>query len=227
MTNRNYRRSRKYRKLGIKFISLGIVLCALVFLTEKKIDPLIFSICDYNCAILANKIVSDGIDYEIKQTDKYKDFVDITTDSGGNITSIQTNTIDANQFVIDVGNNIDKFISKTGNLSYVIRSGSLTGLSILYDRGFPITVKVTPTGYVETTLVSTFSTAGINQTVHETVLEIELSMASQLPIGQKITMSTAEVLIAQTVIVGKVPEMYREYCGESQAIAKSTTRTGA
>lgn len=223
MTNRNYRRIKKYRKLGIKFISLGIVLCAIVFLIERKIDPIIFGICDYNCAIIANKFIGDSIDYEINQIGKYKDFVEVTTDSEGKVRSIQMNASDANRFVINIGNNIDRFIEEAGALSYEIRLGSLTGISYFYDKGFPITVGVTPKGYVQTTLISSFTSAGINQTMHQTILHVELYMTSQLPISEKLTVSDSDVIISQTVIVGEVPNIDRNYYNEKQVIASATT----
>ena len=51
-------------------------------------------------------------------------------------------------------------------------------------------------------------TAGINQTKHQINLEVFVDIDILIPWGTESAQVTSEVMIADTVIVGKVPDTY-------------------
>ena len=84
----------------------------------------------------------------------------------------------------------------------------LLGTKILSGRGPDIPIKMSTVGNVETDLISQFSQAGINQTLHRIYLNVECNVIILTPfdtIEQKIT---NQVLIAEAVIIGEVPATY-------------------
>lgn len=219
MQNRSYRQKKSNKSLGIKLIAIGIVLCATVFLTEKKIEPIIKQTCDYHAKIIANEIINEGIDSQLNKDEvNYEDLVTLTTDGDGKLTALECNMYNANILIAKITDSVTETLEHIGSQEHVINAGSLTGVNILYGRGFPVKIKLTPTGYVESSIVSEFKSAGINQTMHEIVIEITVTLTSQIPFYSQITVETNTVTIAHTVIVGDIPNYYGY---DSNVIAKA------
>ena len=63
-------------------------------------------------------------------------------------------------------------------------------------------------GNVETELVSKFSQAGINQTLHRIYLNVSCKVTILTPFDSIEEIITNQVLVAEAVIVGDVPDNY-------------------
>lgn len=81
-------------------------------------------------------------------------------------------------------------------------------MKILSGRGPSIPIKMSTIGNVETELVSQFSHAGINQTLHRIYLNVNCKVTILTPFDTIEENITNQVLIAEAVIVGEVPSNY-------------------
>lgn len=81
-------------------------------------------------------------------------------------------------------------------------------MKILSGRGPNIPIKMSTIGNVETELVSQFSHAGINQTLHRIYLNVNCKVTILTPFDTIEENITNQVLIAEAVIVGEVPSNY-------------------
>ena len=84
--------------------------------------------------------------------------------------------------------------------------GSLTNLDILNNKGPRLHFVVTPTAYVETDIESEFETTGINQVCHRIFIILRMSASALIPNYSTDVNFSTRVCVAQTIIVGKVPE---------------------
>ena len=212
----NKRKSHKKRKLGLALILFGIVLSLVIILVTQKIEPSVSGICDYKSRIYAYDLINESIEIGLKEKElSCSDFLELVTDSSGNITAINTNMINANDTINRISNLIEN--QKNGKIfNENIKVGSLLGIGLMYDKGFNIPLTIEPQGWVETNIISNFTETGINQTTIEIVLEIKMTVSSQLPMYSKATEVTVETPIAETMIIGKIPD----YIG-SGVIARS------
>jgi hypothetical protein len=71
-----------------------------------------------------------------------------------------------------------------------------------------VTVRIMPLGSVQTRLYQQFTEAGINQTLHRIMLEVDFQVATVFPGYVVATDTTSSYPVAETVIVGKVPDAY-------------------
>ena len=96
----------------------------------------------------------------------------------------------------------------THTLTVKIPAGNLTGISILMGRGpaVPVQIIVLTSSRVE--FNNSIVTAGINQTKHQISLEVIVDVDVLVPWGTESAQVTSEVLIADTVVVGQVPDTY-------------------
>ena len=145
---------------------------------------------------------------QIKIVAKYEDIITIVRDDNGNIKMLQTNIKSVNELTSDIPNNIVSALKSEENSNISIYLGSILGLKILSAQGPKINVRIANVGNVETSLESQFVEQGINQTLHRIYLEIVCEVSILTPydtISEKIT---NQVLIAESVIVGNVPDAY-------------------
>ena len=76
-----------------------------------------------------------------------------------------------------------------------------------------MTLRLIPAGTVKTRIINQFDEAGINQTRHRIQLQVTVDMLSVLP-GYRISSEAqTTVVLAETIIVGLVPDAYTEVYG--------------
>ena len=138
----------------------------------------------------------------------YNKLVDIEKDEVGNINMVKTNIISINEITSSIANNIVKALEANEDDIIYIRMGSFTGSKILSGIGPSIPIKIASVGSVSTNLESEFTSTGINQTLHRIYLEVTCSVTILTPfknIGKDVV---NQVLLAESVIVGNVPDGY-------------------
>ena len=86
--------------------------------------------------------------------------------------------------------------------------GSFTGFKLLAGRGPGVKIQISPIGDVETDLRSEFSPQGINQTLHRIYLEVKCRVNILTPFQDLEKEITNQVLLAENVIVGRIPSTY-------------------
>ena len=94
--------------------------------------------------------------------------------------------------------------------------GTFTGIKLLAGRGPIIHIKISSIGNVKTDLKSEFSSQGINQTLHRVYLQVECEVNILTPFDNIKRRITNQVLIAENVIVGHIPETYYNLEGLKQ-----------
>ena len=96
------------------------------------------------------------------------------------------------------------------NQDVAIPLGTLLGWQLLAGRGPEVHLQIVPASFVESNVVDTLETAGINQTQHRVCIRFTVEMSAILP-GYSTSVEVAdEVCVAQTLIVGQVPEFYAQ-----------------
>ena len=136
----------------------------------------------------------------------YDYFVDIGVGEGGEVTSLNANMSRINAFSAALLDYIGQLDRK--NIRVSIPLGNLTGSSLLLGRGPEITVQMIMLTSPHIKFRSELDAAGINQTEHRLLLDVVVDIHVLVPWGSVGTQATTEVLIAQTVIVGRVPNLF-------------------
>jgi sporulation protein YunB len=137
-------------------------------------------------------------------------FVSFEKNEAGEVTAISSNMTHINALSALL---LDRVIGLTGNrnLTVSIPAGNLTGLSLLMGRGpgIPVEIMVLTSSHVE--FRNNIVTAGINQTKHQISLLVIVDIDVLVPWGTENAQICTELLIADTVVVGQVPETYLNF----------------
>lgn len=138
---------------------------------------------------------------------KYKDFALVKNDSNGKITSIQIDSIKLNLIASELVITIINDLNSIEYGEFGIPLGNAFGSKLLAGRGPKINVRVTPIGTVASDIKSVFQSAGINQSLHRIMLEFKVCVSLMTPFTNSSSQFTASLCIAETVIVGDVPNV--------------------
>jgi len=144
----------------------------------------------------------------------YSDIVTLQTDLSGGITAILTDPIKLNtlrtQLLGDLVEQVDSLDSK----DLGIPLGNLTSLIPLSGYGPLLPVRVLAAAAPRASFRNAFQSAGINQTLHQVMLDVSVEVTLLLPGGTTSSVVSAQVCVAETVIVGQVPDAYLQFGGD-------------
>lgn len=193
-----------------KIIRITVVLLIAFVVVEcsiKTVEPIIDMQCSSIAKAIATKISNEQAT-KVMEGYKYEDFVNIDKTADGNIKLISANTITINQIISDIPILIQNELEKVENEKFYIRLGTFTGSKLLAGRGPKVEIKMSVIGDIETDLKSEFKEAGINQTLHRIYLEVKCNVVILTPINSITEVITNQVLLAEGVIVGNIPDTY-------------------
>ena len=118
-----------------------------------------------------------------------------------------------NKLKTDTLNIINDEILATDHSEMGIPLGSLFLPELFSGKGPEIPVKILSIRNSDATFESTFAHAGINQTLHQIRMCVLVDVAV-LVLGETVTFTVnSEVVIAETIIVGAVPDTFLQTGG--------------
>ena len=134
-------------------------------------------------------------------------FVELAKDANGNITAISGNMAHINDLSTAI---LDKVMESAddGTISIAIPFGNLLGINLLSGKGPDINVDIVMLTSSKTDFKSVVQSTGINQSEYQLMLEVTIDIDVLVPWGTESATTVTEVIIADTVIIGKVPETY-------------------
>lgn len=152
---------------------------------------------------VANRSVSQALaDQELS----YGEMVSLKT--AGTLSTMTTDTTALNQLRVSVLDDIVAQIGLIDNDSMGVPIGALTGIDLLSALGPKLPVQVVSVASVDGQYRNAFISAGINQTLHRIMLDITLNAKLLLPGGVVEVAVTTPICVAETIIVGQVPQTY-------------------
>ena len=209
-----YKNKKLSRRIKL-IVCFAVSICALtyVFTTiESRINPLIYdmSISTLNSMVLreCNSAVNEFV---ASDSVIYDELINKTEDENGNLKSLSVDYKNLNIFksrlAVDIQNRIDQINSVEVYIPV---------MSMLTDRfysavGFPVKIKVMTDENVGVQFYDEFISGGVNQTVHKIYVRIITEIGVNIPIRGNGDDVVTDIPIAETVIVGDVPETYIDF----------------
>lgn len=129
-------------------------------------------------------------------------------DGDGNLRAIQYDMGEVNRVSSQATHKILQTLNNLGEEVFPIPLGQLTGLDFLASWGPGIPVRMIPVGGLVTTPVASFESAGINQTLHRVLLDIQVKMRIAVPLVSEEILVSTQVPILEEVFIGTVPTWY-------------------
>lgn len=209
MERLRYLRLTGRQRAGIWLLVLALALVAAAVTLLCNLRPVMTSMATARVSNTVNRIVMAAVDEAVAsgQID-YSRFVTFEKDDAGHITALRSNVAEVNRMQSQIADEILQRLSEISTSELRIPLGTLTGSALLAGRGPKLTVRMQAVGSAVAAFRNQFTAAGINQTRHQIFLDVDVNMSILLPGLTTSTKVSNEIAVAETVIVGTVPENY-------------------
>ena len=188
---------------------LTALLVALLLTGTARMKPLLESLATTRVSNTVNRIIFEAVNEAIQEGDiSYEELISMEKGTEGNITAVHSNMAAFNRLQAQILDIILARIDQVSARELSIPIGTLTGSALLAGRGPRISVRMESVGSSSAKFENRFDSAGINQTNHQIVLKVDVSVSILLPGFTTATTVSTAVTVAETVIVGAVPETY-------------------
>ena len=205
---------RHFQRFLIRLLLILLVLLVVLALLRSRLYPVMRSLAETQEKNTASDLINDAIAEQIAAGNiRYDRIVYFEKDLNGRITALKTNIGEINRLKTDVLNIINDEILTSDESGLGVALGSLFLPEFLSGKGPKLPVKILVIRNSEADFYSEFSEAGINQTLHKLNMEVFLDV-TVLVLGSTTEFTiSSHMVVAETVIVGDVPETYLQTGG--------------
>lgn len=216
---RRFRRRTGTRGAGLALGSLaGIALAVLTIgFLNAQLRPVVAELASAQVQNAVTAVINTVVSNEVTQGRiTYDDIITLEKGASGAVMALKSNMAEVNLLRADILSALLSEVNEVNALPLSIPVGNLTGIELLSGRGFDIPMEVLTAGTAGAEFENAFSDAGINQTRHQIMLNVSVPVSILMPGYTTQTVVTAQVCVAETVIVGQVPETYLQLGGGAQ-----------
>lgn len=215
-------RNQNRAKSKVKILVIMALTIVLVLFADGQIRPIIKEMAASQAKIIATRSINEAVTAELaKQNVAYEDMVHLSRDSNGTINAIETDIVKMNSLKAAVTTAVQNKMSSVESREIYIPLGNLIGGDFLTGRGPKIPITLMISGSIFTEIESDFTTAGINQTHHRIMMNINTNIYVMIPGYNTATEVPSNFIIAETIIVGEVPDSFTDVEGDqSDTIGK-------
>lgn len=198
---------RHTQSIWIVFSTLAGVGLALVFIAQlnSRIRPILLELALSQTSNRITAVIDDAV---AEQAVAYSDLVTLERSDSGDIVALSSNLARANILrtqLLDVALNA---LDGLETMELEIPLGTVFDWDLFSGLGPNVKVRILYTGTASAEFENSFSTAGINQTRHQVIFVVDADITVLLPGRQYNKTVSTNVCVAETIIVGKVPETY-------------------
>lgn len=197
-----------------RFLVVLAIVVALFFGFRSKYRDMIEELAQTQVKNATSDLTNDAIAKQIAEGNiAYDRIVFFEKNLDGRITALKTNMSEVNRLKTDILRIINDEILELDSSDIGVPLGSLFLPELFSGKGPAIPVHILSIRNSDAAFVSHFSEAGINQTLHRVNMEVSIDVAV-LVLGKTSSFTMAsEVMVAETVIVGDVPDTYLQTGG--------------
>ena len=202
------------RRLLFCVILICVAGMAFFFTLRSKYYAVITSLAQTQVTNATSDLINDAVSKQISSGNiAYDRIVYFEKDLNGRITALKTNIGEVNSLKTQTLNTINEEILDTDDFDIGVPIGSLFVPEFLSGRGPRIPVRILSVRNSDATFDSSFVQAGINQTLHQLNMCVLVDVTI-LVLGRTVSFTvTSQVVVAETIIVGDVPDTYLQAGG--------------
>ena len=208
------RRFRYVRLTGKQKVAIWLCIILILFfvcaaLVVVRIQPMVARLTESRPTNRVHRIVAAAVsDAGAGAQVDCSNLITFEKDSSGKVTALRSNMSEFNRLQSLISDTVLDRLSEMTSSDLSIPLGTLTGSNLLAGRGPHIRVRTQSVGSATARLRNALTAAGINQTKHQVLLDVEVYVTVLLPGFATSVQVNNELCVAETVIVGNVPETY-------------------
>ncbi|MDR3551793.1 MAG: sporulation protein YunB [Clostridia bacterium] len=211
---RGFRARHRINSFTLWLLLILAVLLLLFAVFNMQLLPVMKSLALNKASITAVAAMNNAVGKVLSEDgESIDDLVTFQKDDSGNITAVQSNPYTMNKLKYDVILETQKELGTLTESSLSIPLGTVLGGPVFTNRGPKLAVKLSPFGSITAEYSSVFSSAGINQTRLQIMLNVKTTVSAIIASCTAGTEISSSFCVAETVIVGSVPQTYLDTSG--------------
>ena len=205
-----YQRHKVSKSAVRKKIKITLLLSFVIFIVICiRVRPILKEMTAVQAAYISNKAIDEAAAEVLSRYDiQYDDLMTIGFHEDGTVAAMSSDIREMNKFKTELSKAIQKKILEYQEREVSIPLGTLTGIDLLSGRGPRVRMKIELYGNVLANLESKFDDAGINQTRHQIICNVNVSVSAIIPGCSSYTTINNSFTVSETVLLGNVPESY-------------------
>ncbi len=201
------------RRCRLVFGIVSTIAVGVMLLLDCAMRPLVREYAVNRARTVAGEAMAAAVEEVLGADGSHDALTVVVRDDSGAVLSIETDTAAVNRLSAEVVAALGDVLAQKDYSELKLPILNATGRVFLMGRGPKVTMKLLQNGAASVRVVSEFSEAGINQTVHR--LELAVTFRAVLLVaGMSEPIETSgNFLVTETVIVGTVPDRYVDFSG--------------
>ena len=188
---------------------LAVVLITLGVVGTVHLRGLLGNLAETAVSNMVGQVVTEAVSDTIANGDiRYERLISFEKDNNGDITALHSNMAQFNRLQAAITQDVLTRLDQVSDTDLIIPAGTLTGSPLLAGRGPELRVRMQSVGSCSAHFENEFDQAGINQTTHRILLCVDVSVSILLPGFRTSTQVSNAFSVAETVMVGAVPDSY-------------------
>ena len=220
---RRYRLPRSRRQefhLKRKLFLILLLLIIFFFYAQKEINDLVSNFVQEKAQMVGVSFLSGAVDETLEEyADACRNLVSVekkSSDEEQGISTVEIDTLALNQIENQIIKSLAEQLETVQSAPLEIPLGVFTGSPLFSGFGPRLHFELYPAGYLHTKLLSDFDSAGINQTRHRILLEVSVDIYCTVPFYREHASVSTDFVLAETVIVGEIPQYYTKVISEDE-----------
>ena len=202
-------KGKRHRKKFWLYLSLFLaVILLLLGYFQRNVTRVLVSISEATMRASTTVAVNDAVYYTLGDEMRYDDLVTVIRGEDGDILSFSANALKINKIARDTASISQSNLKNLSLNGIPIPLGALTGIEALAGLGPSIHFRIIPVSSVSCGFSSEFQSVGINQTKHSIYLNVVADISIVMPSSTENFAVTTQILVGESVIVGKVPDTF-------------------
>ena len=195
------------KKAFVLFVIVVILIIISSVYLVKSVMPTIEVACESRARAIGVQVTEETVK-EFIESVEYESLMHITYNDQGKIIAINANIIELNKLSSEIAYKIQEKLNSLDKVTVNIPLGGVLGFNIFAGYGPDINIRLVPMGNIETKFETSFISQGINQTKHTIYMNIQSIITVVAPfIGNRVKCNS-RVTVAETIIVGDIPDAY-------------------
>ena len=202
-------------KLAVLVILMGLI-TYMAYFWVFRISPNLEAVSAIKTKSIVNRIVNETINEKFGNETSAGNLLIMETDEEGSIEMVQSNTAAINNLISELLVELqDRYKNGEAGTDIEVPIGSLIGSKILSQSGPTVELTIIPVAVSKIDFITEFESQGINQTKYKVYVVLSTEARVLAPFSMHHIEVESTILVAEAIILGKVPESFVQVPKES------------
>ncbi len=202
------KKRRFFSKRSFCFLIILSLIVGCVVYYKSVVTYQIINICEDYAYAYSTDAVNKAVLKSLSNSIRYDDLITIEKNSNGDIVLMSTDSLKINTISREIAESTKSILDESMLKGASVPLFAFTGIGLLAGYGKPVMLKTLSVSSVICEFDSKFESVGINQTLHSIYILVNSKIFIEMPFYSKEIDCQTSVIIGESVLLGKVPEIY-------------------